>query len=304
VLAAASTLGAAVEALSTTVVPAIGSGLASLSPATLERNSMLALLLQGLATSSSSTLGANTAVAQLVGALVGSEMPAPETLAASMRTFVAALKTMGLEGSADGTKTHATGEETPLPDAVRAAVNALRERARSLAGEPSHGAAATLAEEHIRGVSAQVARELGAEQQRVAAQWLAEGRAELAIPVDIPGGTGWVRLRVRRRATPAAGADPQGEAALALLVELPALGLVHVAAALSAGRLQASIDTSSEASATWLCERRPELEAALGAAGLRVWSVDIRADPALVAREGAPWPLPTLEEGSLVDARA
>lgn len=296
-------VGTAAEMQSNSVNSATGFAQGSQSPLACERNATLAALLQGLATSSSSTPGSSTAVGQLVGALVGSEMPGPEALAASMRIFVRALTT-GLEGSVDGTKMHGTTQASTLPDAVRAVADALRQAERSKAGESSPDRAATSAEEDLRDVATRVARELGAEQQRVAAQWLADSRAELPIPVDIPGGTGWVRLRVQRRATPSAGADTQKGAALALLVELPGLGLVHVVAALSEGRLQAGIKTSNEASASWLCQRRPDLEAALGAVGLRGWSVDIRADPALVAREWAPWPLPTLEEGSLVDARA
>lgn len=288
---------------STSVVSTSGPMVALLSTIALERNAGLAALLQGLAPSGSSMLSARSDLCELVGALAGSPLPAPEALGEAMRTFVRALTT-GTVGAAERSTMHRSGELAALPDDVSAALDLLQPGAHSHAVQLALDAAPPSVDEDTRSAAAGVARELGAEQLRVAAQWLADGRAELPIPVDTPRGPAWVRVRLRRRPTAPRGADLQGVAALELLVELPALGLVHVATTLMAGHLQTAINTSNEASARWLEERQPDLEAALGTAGLRSWSVQIRADAALVAREWAPWPLPTLEEGSLVDTHA
>ncbi len=302
VSAGESPAAARTETASDLVGSATSSTRASLSPVVLERNHCLAALLQGLATRRWGMPGADTASAQLAGALVAAQTPSPEELAASMQTFVRALTT-GLE-CADHGNEKAAARTATSPDVLPGPAKVLRQRARRTCGEPVAEEAGAPADEPMRGVAVRLAHEMAAEQQRTAAQWLAESRAELPIPVDVSGGIAWVRLRVQRRATPRAAGDPPEGAALALLVELPTLGLVYVAAALSSGHLRAGIHTSNEPTASWLRERRTDLEAAMGTAGLRGWSVDIRADPALVAREWAPWPLPTLDGGSLVDARA
>lgn len=253
-----------------------------------------------------SVLGA-VAAAATNAVVQGDAAPvAPPALAAALDVFVKAILggRLGLGRGADGDADahQATGaHELPASQRWLADLLTRRPAADQPDDVPSAGFnVGTMVEE----VSVAVAREVEREQGRAAAQWLAEGRAELAVPIDVAGSPGWVRLRVGAFGASRQSSSPAAPAHVAILVELANLGPVHAVVSSTNGHVHADIATQDGEAAKRIRPWQSVLSDAVRAAGVTSWSCEVKADPRRVAREWPAWPLPALAEGSLVDIRA